>query len=326
MQRRSWLMAIAGAASGLVPGTLRAQAYPSKAITLVTPFAAGSSPDALVRALAQELARDFANKAGQAVVVDNKPGASSILAAQTVARAAADGHTLLIAGNVAFSANPHTFKQLPYDPVRDFEPITALARGPMILYANPGQVPATGADGLVSQARRVPGELSYGYTSATSRLPAEMLQQATGIRLNGVPYKAGYQALPDLLAGRIALLFTDLGALSYVKQGQLRALAVADAQRSPLAPDVPTFAEAGIRGVELPYWIAAYAPARTPEGIVRSLHGGFTKACQSAEVQRAMALGGTTPFVTAPGALQQFQREEAAKWGAVIRAAGLQPE
>ena len=318
MRRRRLL--IAGACAG--PTALRAQAYPYKTITLVTPFAAGSSPDALVRALAQELARE----AGQAVVVDNKPGASSILAAQTVARALADGHTVLISGNVAFTANPHTFKQLPYDPVRDFEPITALARGPMMLYAHPGQVPSTNAAGLVAQARRTPGELSYGYTSATSRLPAEQLQQATGIRLNGVPYKAGYQALPDLLAGRIALLFTDLGALSYVKQGQLRALAVADAQRSPLAPEVPTFTEGGIRGVELPYWIAAYAPARTPEPVVQRLHGGLAKACESAEVQRAMAVGGTTAFVTAPGALQTFQREEAAKWGAIIHAAGMQPE
>lgn len=322
LRRLLTVLAALAALGGSAPATLRAQAYPSRAITLVTPFAAGSSPDALVRALAQELAREF----HQAVVVDNKPGASAILAAQTVARAAADGYTLLVSGNVAFTANPYTFRQLPYDPVRDFETITALARGPMILYANPRQVPGGNADALVAQARKQPGELSYGYTSATSRLPAEMLQQATSIKLNGVPYKAGYQALPDLLAGRIALLFTDLGALTYVKQGQLRALAVADARRSPLAPDVPTFAETGIRGVELPYWIAAYAPARTPGPIVQRLHEALVKACESAEVRRAMAVGGTTPFVTTPDGLQQFQRAEAAKWAAVIRAAGMQPE
>ena len=319
IHRRRSLLLIAGTLLASVAG---AQTFPSKAITLVAPFAAGSSPDALVRALAQQLARD----SGQAVIVDNKPGASSILAAQTVARAAPDGYTLLVSGNVAFTGNPHTFKQLPYDPVRDFEPITALAKGPMILYAHPGRVPVRDAAGLVEQARQQPGALSFGYTSITSRLPAELLQQTSGIRLNGVPYKAGVQALPDLLEGRIELLFTDLGAMPYVKAGRLRALAVADAQRSPLAPEVPTLAEAGIRGVELPYWIAAYAPARTPAAVVQRLHELLSKACQSIGVRQAMATGGTTAFVTPPGALQRFQADETAKWGAVIRAAGIQPE
>jgi tripartite-type tricarboxylate transporter receptor subunit TctC len=321
-QRRTVLLAGIGSLAGVSPGLLRAQSFPSKPITLVTPFAAGGSPDALVRALAQELTADT----GQTVIVDNKPGASSILAAQTVAKANSDGHTLLISGNVAFTANPHTFKQLPYDPVRDFEPIATLAQGPMILFAYPGRVPSAGAAGLVALARARPGEFSFGYTSATSRLPAELLQQVTGIRLNPIPYKAGVQALPDLIEGRIDLLFTDLGAMPYVKQGKLRALAVADAQRTPLAPEVPTLTEAGIRGVELPYWLAAYAPARTPLAVVQGLHALFAKACRSAAVQRAMAIGGTTAFVTPLGALARFQSDEAAKWGAIIHAAGMQPE
>jgi tripartite-type tricarboxylate transporter receptor subunit TctC len=321
-QRRAVLLAGIGGLVGAVPGLLRAQTFPSKPITLVTPFAAGGSPDALVRALAQELTADT----GQTVIVDNKPGASSILAAQTVAKANPDGHTLLISGNVAFTANPHTFKQLPYDPVRDFEPIATLARGPMILFAHPGRVPSADAAGLVALARARPGEFSFGFTSATSRLPAELLQQVTGIRLNPIPYKAGVQALPDLIEGRIDLLFTDLGAMPHVKLGKLRALAVADAQRTPLAPEVPTLTEAGIRGVELPYWIAAHAPARTPLASVQRLHALFAKACRSAAVQRAMAVGGTTAFVTPLGALARFQSDEAVKWGAIIHAAGMQPE
>lgn len=322
MQRRAALFAIGAA----LAGAGRAQTFPSKPITLVAPFAAGSSPDALVRALAQELARELAKTAGQPVLVDNKPGASSILAAQAVAKAVPDGHTLLVTGNVAFTGNPHTFKQLPYDAVRDFEPITALAKGPMVLYAHPGRVPAHDAAGLVQLARQSPGSLTFGYTSSTSRLPAELLQQVSGIKLVGVPYKAGAQALPDLLEGRIELLFTDLGAMPFVKQGKLRAIAVADAQRSPLAPDVPTLAEAGIEGVELPYWIAAYAPARTPPAIVSRLHELLSKAGRSPEVRKAMAVGGTSPFVTPPGELARFQAAEAAKWGAIIRAAGMQPE
>lgn len=318
MRRRAVLFTVATLASG----ALQAQAFPSRPITLVAPFAAGSSPDALVRALAQELAKDL----GQPVIVDNKPGASSILAAQTVARAAPDGHTLLVSGNVAFTANPHTFRHLPYDPEQDFEPIATLARGPMILYANAARVPSGDAAGLVASARTQPGRITFGYTSATSRLPAEMLQQAAGIRLNGIAYRAGYQALPDLLEGRIDLLFTDLGAMPYVKQGRLRALAVADSRRTPLAAEVPTLAESGIAGVELPYWIAAHAPARTPAPLLQRLHEALAKASATAAVQKAMAIGGTTPFVTPPGDLQRFQRDEAAKWGRAIRAAGIAPE
>lgn len=322
LRRRTLLSTLAAGVAGAWTGAASAATYPSKAITLVVPFAAGASPDALVRALAQVMAKEL----GQAVIVDNRPGASSILAAQTVAKAAPDGHTLLISGNVAFTANPFTFRHLPYDPVHDFEPITTLARGPMILYANPHSVPTGTLAELLALARRQPGKLSFGYTSATSRMPAEVLQQAAGITLNGVPYKAGFQALPDLLAGRIDLLFTDLGAMTYVKTGKLRALAVADVQRSPLTPEVPTFTDAGIPGVDLTYWVAAYAPAHTPPEIVQRLHAVLAKACAAAEVHQVMALGGTTPFITPPGDLQRFQAAEALKWGRVIRAAGIEPE
>ena len=322
LRRRELLSTLAVGMAGSSAFAARAAAYPTKAVTLVVPFAAGASPDALVRALAQVMAREL----GQAVIVDNRPGASSILAAQTVAKAAPDGHTLLISGNVAFTANPFMFRHLPYDPLHDFEPITALARGPMILYANPRSVPAGTVTELLALARRQPGKLSFGYSSAVSRMPAEVLQQVAGVTLNGVPYKAGYQALPDLLAGRIDLLFTDLGAMTYVKAGKLRALAVADVQRSALAPEVPTFQEAGISGVDLTYWVAAYAPARTPAAVVQRLHEVLAKACASAELRQVMALGGTTPFITPPGELQRFQATEATKWARVIRAAGIEPE
>jgi len=322
MRRRAALRTIAFALSGAWATGIHAEGFPARPITLVVPFAAGSSPDALVRALAHEMGKDT----GQAVIVDNKPGASAILAAQTVAKATPDGHTLLVSGNVAFTANPFTFRHLPYDPVRDFEPITAVAKGAMILFAHPRTVPARNAAELVQLARRQPGKLSYGYTSATSRVPAELLQQATGIQLTGVPYKAGYQALPDLLEGRIDLLFTDLGAMPYVKDGRLRAIAVADLQRSPLAPDVPTLEESGIKGVYITYWVAAYAPARTPPAVVTRLYALLAKACQSDEVRKAMAIGGTTPFVTPAGELRRFQADEALKWGRIMRAAGIQPE
>jgi tripartite-type tricarboxylate transporter receptor subunit TctC len=322
MLRRNALSIIALATSGASVMPVRAAAYPAKTITLVAPFAAGSSPDALVRALAQAMSTDMA----QNVIVENKPGASSILAAQAVARATPDGYTLLISGNVAFTANPFMFRRLAYDPVVDFSPITALARGPMILYANPRTVPVRNVAEFVKFAKRQPRGLNFGYTSATSRMPAELLQQVSGIPLNGVAYKAGYQALPDLLEGRIDLLFTDLGAMTYVKSGQLNALAVADTERSPFTPDVPTLQEAGIAGVDLPYWVAAYAPARTPPAVVQRLHAVLARACQTDAVRKAMAIGGTVPFVTTPDELQRFQAKDMQRWERVIRTAGIQAE
>lgn len=322
MLRRRALSIIALAASGASVMPVRAEGYPARAITLVVPFAAGSSPDVLVRALAQAMTADMA----QAVIVDNKPGASSILAAQAVAKAAPDGYTLLISGNVAFTANPFMFRHLSYDPVADFSPVTALARGPMILYANPRTVPVRTMAEFVSFARQQHRSLNFGYTSAVSRMPAELLRQVTGIPLNGVAYKAGYQALPDLLEGRIDLLFTDLGAMTYVTAGKLKALAVADVERSPFTPDVPTLQESGIAGVELPYWVAAYAPARTPPAVVQRLQAVLARACQTAAVRKAMAVGGTVPFVTTPDELQRFQASEAQRWQRVIHTAGIQAE
>jgi tripartite-type tricarboxylate transporter receptor subunit TctC len=327
MQRRTLLQALLPGIVALHGAPARAQVrakvaaapFPTRPITFVTPFAAGSPPDAVVRAVAQAVAR----QAGQPVIVDNRPGASSIIAAQGIARAAPDGHALLITGNVVFTANPHTFRSLPYA-AADFAPVAALASGPMMLYANPRTVPAESAAELVALARQQPDHIRFGYTSTTSRLPAELLQQLCGIRLTGIPYKAGYQALPDLLEGRIDLLFTDLGALAHHRAGRLRALAVADHERSPLAPDIPTLAEDGIVGVELPYWFAAYAPAHTPVPAIAHLHELLAAACHTAEIRNAMALGGTVPFVLAPAALHSFQVEETARWGRAIRATGMQ--
>lgn len=195
-----------------------------RSLSFIVPFSAGSGPDAVVRALAREVGA----AAGVTVIVDNRPGASSVLAAQAVARALPDGATVLITGNVAFTGNPHVMKQLPYDPVADFTPVAGIARGPMVLYVNPEALPARGVAELLALLKREPGRYSYGYTSITSRLPAEVLQQAAGVKLVGVPYRSGAAALPDLVSGRIQLLFTDFSAAPHAAAGRLRAIAVTE--------------------------------------------------------------------------------------------------
>lgn len=291
-------------------------------ITFIAPFSAGSGPDAVVRALARELGA----AAGLTVIVDNRPGAGSVLAAQAVARAAPDGATVLITGNVAFTGSPHVMKRLPYDPVADFTPVAGIARGPMVLYVHPGAFPSGGVAELLTRLKREPGRYSYGYTSITSRLPAEVLQQAAGVKLVGVPYRSGAAALPDLLSGQIQLLFTDLSAAPHAAAGRLRAVAVTELERSPLAPELPTFAEVGMPQMDIGFWLAAYLPARAAPGLVTRLQDQLLQALRSQVVQLAQQRFGTTAFPLPASALARHQAAEFARWGRIVRAAGIEAE
>lgn len=306
----------------LVANPARAQGYPDKPITFVVPFTAGAGPDTVVRALAREVGKE----AGVAVVVENKPGAGAILAAQTVARAASDGYTVLITGNVAVTGNPHVVRKLPYDPVADFTPVTPVARGAMILYVNPAKVPATTIPELLQLLRKDDARYSYGYTSITSRLPAEVLQQSAGVKLLGVPYRSGMAALPDLVSGQIDMLFTDLSAWTYVTAGRLRALGVADSKRSALSPTLPTFEEGGVKGMDIGFWLAAYLPAHAKQEVVAKLHKWILQASHAPDVKTALNGAGMTNFTLPLGELVRFQAEETASWGRIIRAAGIAPD
>lgn len=302
-------------------GTL-AQGYPDRLITFVVPFTAGAAPDVFVRAIAREVALE----AGVATIVENKPGAGSVLAAQSVAKAAPDGYTVLVTGNVAITGNPHVFNRLAYDPVADFAPVTPLSRGPMVLYVNPHKLPVANLAELVKVLRKAPGTHSFGFTSITSRLPAEVLQQTLGLTLVGVPYRSGNAALPDLVSGQIDMMFTDLSAWPHVSSGRLRALAVTDRQRSPFAPELPSFAEAGIKGMDIGFWIAAYLPAKASPAVVTRLHRLLSRATQAPGVKNAYQASGTVEFLLPEGELARFQAQESSAWGRIIRAAGIQPE
>lgn len=300
----------------------RAETYPARTITFIVPFTAGAAPDVFVRALAREVAR----QAGVSTLVENRPGAGSVLAAQGVARAAPDGYTVLVTGNVTMTGNPHVMRHLPYDPVRDFTPVAALSQGPMVLVVNPRKLPVSDVRALVTLLRRFPEQYSFGYASITSRLPAEVLQRATGTRLVAIPYRSGAAAGPDLISGQIDLLFTDFAVWPHVTSGRLRALAVTGAQRSPFAPELPSFGEAGISKMDITFWLAAYLPAGAIPALVSRLESMLFKAMQASDVVAALKLAGTTPFFLPARQLAGHQARELTAWGHIIRAAGIVPE
>jgi len=314
---------LAAAALGLAPLPGQAQAFPDKAITFVVPFAAGTATDQIARALGNGVTAETK----QPVVIDNKAGASGFIASQQVAKAPADGYTVLITTNTTHAANEHLFKKLPYDPVKDYAPVAALGKGGQIMVVNPS-FPAGSVAEFIALAKKEPGKYSFGSGSSSSRMAGELLQQMAGIRLLHVPYKSNTLAVTDLLGGQIHMMITDTATgLPQVKAGKLRALGVSGAQRSPLAPDVPTIAEAGVKGYEMGYWFAAYAPAKTPPAVVRRLNELLVKAAKSEAAKAAFyEPTGTEVFTSSPEELAKFQAAESQKWGRIVKAAGIEAE
>ncbi len=299
-----------------------AQAFPGKTISFVVPFTSGSTTDGLARALAQEVSK----QTGKPVIVENKAGANGFIAAQAVAQAAPDGHTVFITTNTTQSANPHLFKKLPYDPVADFAPVTALVKGYLMMVTNPN-LPANSVADVIALAKKSPGKLTFGAGSSSARVAVELFQQMTGTQLVHVPYKANPQAITDLIGGQTDLMIVDLTtSLPHAKSGRLKGLAVSSKQRSPLAPELPTIDEAGVKGYEMSFWNAAYVPAKTPEPVVKRLNELLVKAMASDSVKAFVAKYGMEPFTTTPAELGKFQSAEIEKWGRVIKAAGIEAE
>lgn len=306
----------------LAPGLVQGQGFPDKPITFVVPFAAGSGTDQLARAIGQAVTND----SKVSVVVDNKPGANSFIGAQAAAKARPDGYTVFITTNTTQSANEHLFKKLPYDPVKDFTPLTALGRGGLIMVVNPA-LPVKNVSEFIALAKSKPGKLSFGSGSSSSRVAGELFKQMTGTYVLNVPYRSNPFAVTDLLGGQIDMMIVDmLTSLPQVKAGKLKALGVSTRQRSPLAPDVPTLAEAGVKGYELTFWFAAYAPAGTPADVTAKLTEILVKAAHSATAAPFYQSTGTEIFTSSEEELRKFQAAETVKWGRIIQGAGIQPE
>jgi len=310
------------AVSLLLPLVAASQEFPAKGVTFVVPFAAGSATDQLARALGQSVGE----QAKHPVVIDNKPGASGFLAAQQVAKAPADGYTVLITTNTTHAANEHLFKSMPYDPVKDFAPVTLLGKGGQIMIVNPA-VQAKSVGEFIALAKKQPGKLTFGSGSSSSRIAGELLQQMAGIQILHVPYKSNPLAITDLLGGQIDMMITDTATgLPQVKAGKVRALGVTATRRSPLAPDIPTIDEAGVKGYEMGYWFAAYVPARTPPAVVKRLHELLVAATKSASAKAFYESTGTETVTSTPEELGKFQSAESQKWGRIIKAANITPE
>lgn len=301
----------------------KAADFPSKPIRIVVPFGAGGAGDQLARAMAVSVAE----QTGKPLVVENRVGANGAIGSAAVAQAAPDGYTLLLATTSTHAGNAYLMKQLPYDPVKDFAPVTAVSRGDLVLLVHPS-LPAKTALELVALAKKEPGGVSFASGNASTRIASEMFANATATRLLHVPYKSNSLAVVDLLSGQVKMMIADtaVGA-PYVRSGQLRALGVTGRQRSPDLPAVPTLREAGIENYEaLPWWNAIYAPAGTPPEIVDKLNRILVTAARSPAAAGFYKSSGAEVFTTTPQELAQYQQAEAAKWKAAIDAAGMQPE
>jgi tripartite-type tricarboxylate transporter receptor subunit TctC len=326
MRCSAGVSALVFAAMSMVLGETFAQAparYPERPIRLVVPFAPGGTNDVIGRIVGERLAA----RLGQPVVVDNRAGANSVLGSEIVAHATPDGHTLLIVA-AGFAINPSLRKKLPYDTVRDFAPVGLVGGGPYLMVIHPA-VPAKSVGEFVSWARSRPGQVNYASVGVGSppHLAAELLKISASIDLNHVPYKGGGAVLPDLIAGRVSMFFGSISTLKpQVDTGKLRAVAVTTVKRAPALPGVPTFIESGLKDYEVDGWYGLLAPVKTPAAVVNRLNAELRQVLNEAETRERFLQRGMQP---APGTAQEFAaliRSEIAKWGKVIRAAGIQPE
>jgi tripartite-type tricarboxylate transporter receptor subunit TctC len=299
-----------------------AQPYPSRPITIVVPFAAGSGTDSITRIIGQHLSVAL----GQSVVVENKVGASGVLAATYVARAAPDGYTLLMATNSTHSANPYLFKNLSYDPVKDFAPVARAGSYVFMLVVNK-DIPAKTLGELVAYAKANPGKLTYASGNTTGIVAGETLKSKAGIDILHVPYKSTPPAINDVLGGRVSMMFIDLApGLEHVRAGNFRALAVTTKERSALLPDLPSLAEAGIPGYDVTSYAALFAPAGTPKEIVDRLNAEVQKIIANPEAKARIAITGFDAFSGPPETLAAFIQSELVNWGKLIREAGIEAQ
>ncbi len=299
-----------------------AQDFPSRNIKFVVPFAAGSATDAVARILGDHVSKTL----GKPVVVENLAGASGVIAAQNVARAEPDGHTVLITTNTTHGANQSLLKSVPYDAVGGFEAIGKIGTITLALTTHPS-VPAKTVAELVAHAKANPGKLTFGAGSSSSRIAGEMLKSMAGIDLTYVPYRSNPQAITDLLGGQISIVFADISTtMPQVRAGKVNGLAVSTASRSALAPELPTMAEAGVAGYDLAAWFAAFAPAKTPAPVVEALHKAIAAALADKATQDRLLAAGIEPEGSSPEALRAFVVAEIAKWADIVKKAGIQPE
>jgi tripartite-type tricarboxylate transporter receptor subunit TctC len=289
--------------------------YPTRPIKLVVPYAPGGGADAVARIVAKKAGEAL----GQSIVIENKGGAGSIVGTEVVAKAEPDGYTLLLGQSGPISINPAVYKSLPYDPVKDLAPVTMLTGYPYILVVN-SELPAKTLQEFVVLAKAKPGAMNFGSTGvgAANHLVAELFNARAGLKMTHVPYRGTALAVADLVSGTLTLVFGDpVSVLPHMKSGKLRALAVTSAQRSPVAPEVPTVAESGYAGFEALAWHGIFAPARTPTAIIARLNAEFVKALADPGTKELLANQAMAPVGNSPETFAAFLQKDIATWKAV---------
>lgn len=311
-------------ALAIAPLAALAQAYPAKPIKIVIPFVAGGSSDIVGRALGSK----FSELLGQPAVVENRPGANGAIAAEYVAKAEPDGYTVLVGSIGVFSINTALFKDLRYDPRRDFAPITLAVTTPNVLITRP-DLPAATLKELVEFAKKNPGRLSYcsSGTGSSDHLTGEVFKQAVGIFAVHVPYRGGAACQVDIMGSQIDLSFQNMGAVTnYIKAGKMKALAITAGTRHPSLPNVPTTEEAGVKNLVVTSWQAAVAPAKTPREIVTKLNDAMVKTLRSPDVRDRMNAIGFDVVAGTPEEFGAFIRSEVDRWVKVVDKGGIKPD
>jgi tripartite-type tricarboxylate transporter receptor subunit TctC len=307
----------------LVAGAVQAQQYPARPIRLIVPYPAGGPTDFTGRIVGQKLSQ----LVGQQVVVDNRPGAGTVIGTELVTRAAPDGYTLLFATGGGTFLTPIMLSKVPYDPVKDLTPVAMLVMSPQVLVAHPSVAANTIPD-LIALAKRTPGVLNFASvgTGTSPHLGGELLQSLAGIKLVHVPYKGTAPAMTDLIAGQVQLMFTSMPTvLAHVKAGRLKLLGTGGKKRSAVIPDTPTISDT-VPGFELVTWYSIFAPARTPHAIVTRLNTEIGKVLAEPDSRDKLASQGLEPTTMTPEELGRYSKEELARWGRVIKSAGIKPQ
>ncbi|HEY9531195.1 MAG TPA: tripartite tricarboxylate transporter substrate binding protein [Burkholderiales bacterium] len=305
----------------LVPASVLAQSYPSKPVRLLVPFPPGGGVDITARALAQELSAPL----GQPVVVENRPGAGGNVAAAEVARSAPDGHTLFVTLNALHAISPHLYAKLPFDAMKDFSFITPLVSFNNVLVVGPA-APMRSVQDVIAEAKRAPGKLTFASSGngTNIHLVGELFKSMAGVDMVHVPYKGSAPALTDLMGGSVALMFDTIpSAVSHVKSGKLRALGVTGAKRSPVMPEVPTIAESGLPGYEVTSWYGLIGPAEMPPNVITRLNREAARAAGSAAFRGRMEPLGFDVVTATPARMVEMLQADSARWGKVIKAAGV---
>jgi tripartite-type tricarboxylate transporter receptor subunit TctC len=301
-----------------------AQAYPNRPVRLIVPYPPGGGNDTLARLFGQKLTESW----GQQIVVDNRPGAGTIIGAQLAARALPDGYTLLLSSIATHAVAPNLYRNAGYDPVRDFSPVTLLAIAPTVLCVNPS-VPARSVQELLALARAKPGELKFasGGNGSPPHMAGEIFASMTGIKLLHVPYKGGGPAIAGLIGGETTMMFdTAASILPHVRGGKLRALAIARSARLPEYPELPTFVEAGIKGYEVDAWYSVHAPAGVPKEIVAKVNRELVRILGLPDIKERLKALGSEGVGNSPEEFAKFVRAESNKYAKAIREAGIKVE